>query len=34
MYRDKKMVEAWPIEPKELVDDWKERRKRVNEVKV
>ncbi len=26
--------EAWPIEPKELVDDWKERRKRVNEVKV
>ena len=26
--------EAWPIEPKELVNDWKERRKRVNEVKV
>ena len=26
--------EAWPLEPKELVDDWKERRKRVNEVKV
>ena len=26
--------EAWPIEPNELVDDWKERRKRVNEVKV
>ncbi len=26
--------EAWPIEPKELVDDWKERRKRVNEVKM
>lgn len=26
--------ESWPIEPKELVDDWKERRKRVNEVKV
>jgi len=26
--------EAWPIEPKELVNDWKKRRKRVNEVKV
>lgn len=26
--------EACPIEPKELVNDWKERRKRVNEVKV
>lgn len=26
--------EAWPIEPKELVNDWKERRKRVNEMKV
>ena len=26
--------EAWPIEPKELVNDWKERRRRVNEVKV
>lgn len=26
--------EAWPIEPKELVNDWKERRSRVNEVKV
>lgn len=26
--------EAWPLEPKELVDDWLERRKRVNEVKV
>ena len=26
--------EAWPIKPKELVNDWKERRKRVNEVKM
>lgn len=26
--------EALPLEPKELVDDWKKRRKRVNEVKV
>ncbi len=26
--------EAWPIEPKELVDDWKERRKRVNEIQI
>ena len=34
LYRDKKMVEAWPIEPKELVDDWKERRKRVNEIQI
>lgn len=26
--------EAWPIEPKELVNDWKERRKRVNEIQI
>ena len=25
--------EAWPLEPKELVDDWLERRKRANELK-
>ena len=26
--------EAWPIEPKELVDDWKEKLKRVNGIKL
>ena len=26
--------EAWPIEPKELVDDWKEKLKNVNEIKL
>lgn len=26
--------EAWPLEPKELVEDWKEKLKRVNEIKV
>ena len=34
LYRDKKMVEAWTLEPKELVNDWKERRKRVNEIQI
>lgn len=34
LFRDKKMVEAWPIESKELVDDWKERRRRVNEIQI
>lgn len=34
LYRDKKMVEAWPLELKELVNDWNKRRKRVNEMKV
>lgn len=34
LYRYKKMVEACPIEPKELVNNWKERRKRVNEIQI
>ena len=26
--------EAWPIEPKELVEDWKEKREKVKEIRV
>ncbi|MCR5436997.1 MAG: WYL domain-containing protein [Treponema sp.] len=26
--------EAWPIEPKELVEDWKQKRERINKMKI